>query len=208
MLKIYAIINKETNTVLNVFNVEQEQFIFYNQETEYYALANRAVEIGMLYDKTSGKFPQAGDRGELMNLRDEINSLISSHQQKMIENSHMNIEELKVHTDYISSLTEILSATSYVDMKSQFDDRQTEPEFPPAPKVINQDDFRSTLKLAEKILWDHPETGTTQQAALINTIKIDFPYYGVESMSEELELLQQVEFLTEDRLEEITEALS
>ncbi len=208
MLKIYAIINKETNIVLNVVNVEQEQFIFYNQETEYYALANRAVQIGMSYNKTTGKFPEAGDQGELMDLRDEINSLISSHQQKMTENSHMNIEELKVHTDYISSLAEILLVTSYVDMKSQFDARQNEPEFPPAPRVINQDDFRSVLKLAEKVLWDYPETGTSQQAAVINTIKMDFPYYEVTSMAEELNLLKTVGFLTADRVKEITEALS
>jgi hypothetical protein len=203
MLKIYAIIHKETDIVLNIVNVEQEQFIFYNQETEYYALANRAVQIGMTYDKNASKFPEAGDKGELIDLRDEISSLVISHQQKMTENSHMTIDQLKVHTDYILSLQEILLATSYVDMKSQFDARQTEPEFPPAPRVINQDDFRSTLKLTEKMLWDNPEIGTTQQAAAINTIKMDFPYYEVTSMVEELELLQEVEFLTADRVKEI-----
>jgi hypothetical protein len=203
MLKIYAIIHKETDIVVNIVNVEQEQFIFYNQETEYYALANRAVEIGMTYDKKTGKFPEAGDKGELIDLRDEISSLVISHQQKMSENSHMTIDQLVIHTNYISSLQTILSANSYIDMKSQFDARQTEPEFPPAPRVINQDDFRSTLKLTEKMLWDNPETGTPQQAAAINTIKMDFPYYEVASMVEELALLQEVEFLTADRVKEI-----
>lgn len=64
------------------------------------------------------------------------------------------------------------------------------------------------LKLTEKILWDNPETGTTQQNAVINTLKLDFPHYGVQSMSDELELLEQVGFFTAQRVTEVTQALS
>lgn len=208
MLKIYAIIDKQTNIVLNVVTVEKEEFLFFNTETEYTALANKAVEIGMTYDKNTGKFPEAGDIGELLDLRDTIKSLIKSHQSKMAENSHMTPEQLEVHTNYINQLQTISEVNSYTDMKSQFDAVGPEPEVPPAPREITQDVFRGVLKLSEKILWDNPETGTTQQSAAINTLKLDFPHYGVESMTDELALLKQVGFFTAARVTEVTQALS
>lgn len=208
MLKIYAIIDKQSNIVLNVVTVEKEEFLFFNAETEYTALANKAVEIGMTYDKNTGKFPEAGDRGELLDLRDTIQSLIKSHQSKMAENSHMTPEQLEVHTNYINQLQSIFAVNSYTEMKSQFDSVGPEPEVPPSPREITQDVFRGVLKLSEKILWDNPETGTTQQSAAINTLKLDFPHYGVESMSDELDLLKQVGFFTAARVTEVTQALS
>ena len=45
MLKIYAIIDKQTNIVLNVVNVDKEEFIFFNAETEYTALANLLSQV-------------------------------------------------------------------------------------------------------------------------------------------------------------------
>ena len=208
MLKIYAIIDKQANIVLNVVNVEKEEFVFFNAETEYTALANRAVEIGMFYDKDTKTFPEAGDRGELLDLRDTIASLISSHQLKMAENPHMTPEQLEVHTNYINQLQNIFGLQIYSEMKSQFDSLGPEPVVPPIPREITQDVFRGVLKLTEKILWDNPETGTTQQNAVINTLKLDFPHYGVQSMSDELELLEQVGFFTAQRVTEVTQALS
>jgi hypothetical protein len=108
-------------------------------------------------------------------------------------------------------LQTIYALDSYAEMKSQFNARDPEPEIPPAPPVlreITQDAFRRVLTLSEKILWDNPETGTTQQTAVINTLKMDFPYYGVENMSEELDLLEQVSFFTTTRVTEVTQALS
>lgn len=208
MLKIYAIISKETNTVLNIIHAEQEEFIFFNSETEYFAFANRAVEIGMIYDKETGKFPEAGDKGEIIDMRDKIESLVSNHLDLILQNSHLKEDQLQIHLDYVSNLREVLTKSSYDDMKSHFDSIGEPPEFPPTPKEITQDVFRGTLKLSEKLLWDNPETGTTQQTAVINTLKMDFPYYGVENMSEELALLEQVGFFTTERVIEVIEALS
>ena len=206
-MAIYAILNKDTNIVTNVVNADNEKFIFLNSN-EYSALANRAVEIGMLYDKNTKTFPEIGDRGELLDLRDTIQSHISSHQLKMAENPHMTSEQLEVHTNYIDKLKTIFGIKSYVEMKSQFDNVGPEPEVPPAPIEITQDVFRGVLKLTEKILWDNPETGTEVQKATINTLKLDFPHYGVESMTDELETLEQVGFFTPERVEEVKLALS
>ena len=206
-MAIYAILNKDTNIVTNIVNVDDDKSIFLNSD-EYFALANRAVEIGMLYDKNTKTFPETGDRGELLDLRDTIQSLISSHQSKMNLNPHMTPEQLIIHTNYINQLQTISRVESYVEMKSQFDDLGPEPEVPPCPREITQDVFRGVLKLTEKILWDNPETGTTQQNAVINTVKLDFPHYGVDTMSDELELLEQVGFFTAQRVTEVTQALS
>lgn len=210
-MKVYAIINKETNIVSNVINVEDENFIFLDSEKEYFALANRAVQIGMTYDESTGKFPEAGDQGEVLDLRDEIDLMIKNSTNLISQNTHLTADELQVHRDYINQLRQISYGTSYVIMKSQFDAVGPAPEFPPVPepiRVITQDVFRGTLNLAEKVIWDNPETGTTQQSAAINTIKIDFPFYGVDSMTEELAFLQQVGLLTSQRITEITTELS
>jgi hypothetical protein len=206
-MPIYAILNKDTNIVTNVVNANDEKLIFLNSD-EYFALANRAVEKGMFYDNNTKTFPEVGDKGELLDLRDKIQSLILSHQLKMTENQYMNPEQREIHTNYINELQTILEVQSYVEMKSQFDNVGPEPEVPSAPREITQDVFRGVLKLTEKILWDNPETGTEVQKATINTIKMDFPHYGVESMSDELELLEQVGFFTAQRVTEVTQTLS
>lgn len=206
-MRIYAILNKDTNVVTNIINVEDEKFIFLNSD-EYFVSANRAVQRGMLYDKDTETFPEIGDKGKLLDLRDTIQSLILNHKLKMSENPHMTPEQLEVHTNYIDELRIILNVQSYDEMKSQFDNVGLEPEVPPSPKEITQDVFRSVLKLSEKILWDNPGTGTDIQKATINTLKMDFPHYGVESMSDELELLEQVGFFTSERVVEVTQSLS
>jgi len=81
-------------------------------------------------------------------------------------------------------------------------------EDPNLPKSITESEFRSKLNLAERILWDNPETGTEVQKATINTLKMDFPHYGIESMTEEFEVLEQVGFFTPERSEEVKLALS
>jgi hypothetical protein len=207
-MKIYAILDKETNTVLNLINVENENFIF-TKENEYAVLANRVVDIGMTYDKTAEKFLEVGDKLELLDLRDEIQLLVSNHQILINENSlFLSSDQLKLHTNYINQLRSISILESYSEMKLQFDSIETPPEFPPKPKEITQDVFKSVLNLTEKILWNNPETGTTQQSAVINTLKMEFPYYGVENMTEELNLLEQVGFFTSTRITEVTQALS
>jgi hypothetical protein len=206
-MSIYAILNKDTNIVTNIVNVDDDKSIFLNSD-EYFVPANKAVEIGMLYDKDTKTFPETGDIGELLDLRDEIRSIISNHQLKMSENPHMTPEQYTIHTDYINELETIFRLESYVEMKSQLDSIGPEPEVPPLQKEITQDVFRGVLNLTEKILWDNPETGTVQQTAVINTLKLDFPHYGVQSMSDELELLKKVEFFTSQRVTEVTQALS
>ena len=206
-MTIYAVINKDTNSVVNIINAEDENFIFLGPD-EYYARANRVVRIGMFYDKQTNTFPEVGDRGELLDLRDEVEFLIASHLLKIAENPHMTPEQLEPHINYLNQLRSIAPLDTYIEMKSQFDVLGPEPEFPPAPKEITQDVFRGTLNLSEKILWDNPETGTVQQKAAINTLKMDFPHYGVESMSDEFDLLEQVGFFTPERVTEVTQALS
>lgn len=205
MLKIYAILDKKTNIVLNLVHIEQEEYLFFNKETEYVVPANRSVQIGMTYNKTTKKFPEAD---ETIELKDEINNLISIHREKISENYHLTSDQLKVHLDYISSLEKMLLETSYENMKFKLDNRDSEPEFPPKPKEITQEVFRSALKITEKVLWDNPETGTTQQTAAINTIKMDFPYYGIDTMIEELDLLESVGVLTASRVKDIKSILS
>jgi hypothetical protein len=206
-MAIYAILNKDTNTVNNIVIADSEDFVFLNSD-EYAALANRAVEKGMTYNKKTKSFPEAGDKGEWMDLRDEIISLAENHQKLLSENTHLTQQEFEVHLTYINDLRTASSLETYSEMKSQFDLIESPPEFPPAPKEITQDAFKSVLKLAEKILWDNPETGTEVQKATINTLKLEFPYYGIESMTEEFELLEQVGFFTAQRVDEVKQALS
>lgn len=76
-----------------------------------------------------------------------------------------------------------------------------------APKNITEYDFRSKLTLTEKLLWDNPETGTAQQKAAINTIKLDFPFSSVEDMQDELDLLESLEVIGVGRAAEIASQL-
>jgi hypothetical protein len=81
-----------------------------------------------------------------------------------------------------------------------------DPDYNP-PKVINEFDFRNKLILTEKILWDNPETGTLQQKALINTMKLDFPFTGIETIRDELDLLESLEVIGVGRADEIYNSL-
>ena len=83
-----------------------------------------------------------------------------------------------------------------------------QPDPGPPLKQITEVEFRSTLKLSERILWDNPETGTDAQKGAITIIKSEFPHYGIESMTEEFEVLEQVGFFTPERVEEVKLALS
>jgi hypothetical protein len=206
-MPIYAILSKDTNSVSNIVISDSENFVFTNPD-EYAVSANRAVKKGMIYDENTKSFPEAGDEGELMDLRDKIISLTENHQKLLSENRHLNQQEYQVHLTYIDNLTSIKSLETYSEMKSQFDSIELPPEFPPAPKEITQGVFRSTLKLSERILWDNPETGTEIQKATINTLKMEFPHYGIESMVEEFELLEQIGFFTPQRSEEVKQFLS
>jgi hypothetical protein len=60
------------------------------------------------------------------------------------------------------------------------------------PKSITELEFRSKLTLSEKLLWDNPDTGTAQQKAAINTMKLDFPFVSVVDIQDELDLLENV----------------
>lgn len=79
--------------------------------------------------------------------------------------------------------------------------------FPEPPKVIEEPDFRSKLTILEKIMWDNPETGTLQQKALINTMKLDFPFTGIETIRDELDLLESLEVIGVGRADEIYNSL-
>jgi hypothetical protein len=75
------------------------------------------------------------------------------------------------------------------------------------PKNIVESDFRSKLTLTEKLLWDNPETGTAQQKAAINTMKLDFSFFSVEDMQDELDLLESLEIVGVGRAAEIASQL-
>lgn len=81
-----------------------------------------------------------------------------------------------------------------------------DPNYVP-PKNITESDFRSKLTLTEKLLWDNPETGTTQQKAAINTIKLDFPFSSVADMQDELDLLESLEVIGVGRATQIASEL-
>lgn len=79
--------------------------------------------------------------------------------------------------------------------------------FPLPPKEITNELFRSNLKIQEKILWDNPETGTPQQSAAINTMKLDFPFIGIETIRDELDLLESLDIIGVGRADEIYDSL-
>lgn len=79
--------------------------------------------------------------------------------------------------------------------------------FPPPPKVITEPDFRSKLTVLEKVMWDNPETGTLQQKSVINTMKLDFPFTGIETIRDELDLLESLEVIGVGRADEIYNSL-
>lgn len=75
------------------------------------------------------------------------------------------------------------------------------------PKEITEPEFRSKLNFTEKLLWDNPETGTDQQKATINTIKLDFPFTSIEDFQDELDFLENVQVIGIGRAAEIASEL-
>ena len=75
------------------------------------------------------------------------------------------------------------------------------------PKEITESEFRSKLNFTEKLLWDNPETGTDQQKATINTIKLDFPFTSIEDFQDELDFLENVQVIGIGRAAEIASEL-
>lgn len=201
-MAIYAILDNKTNIVKNITISNDINFVFSSEE-EYVVLGNKAVQIGMLYNKKTKTFPEIGDKGELLDLRDEIQVLINNHQNLLLENTHLIPEQLIPHNEYISNLYSIMNLESYIEMKSQYNLVGNAPEIPSPPKLIYEQDFRGQLKVTEKILWDNPEIGNAQQKALINTMKLDFPFSGIESIRDELDLLETTEVIGVGRAEEI-----
>ena len=202
-MAIYAILDKTTNIVTNVVIAEDENSIFITPEQSVVP-ASRSIQIGTDYKD----FPSILQSDKILEIKDEVISLIQEHQTAIAEHLNLTTEQLQPHLDYIASLQSLLSLETYDEIKSQLDVIGIAPEFPPALKQITQDVFRGALNLIEKVLWDNPETGTVQQTAVINTLKMEFPYYGVESMTEEFALLEQINFTTADRIAVIQTALA
>ena len=202
-MTIYAILDKTTNIVTNVVIAEDENSIFITPKQSIVP-ASRSIQIGTDYED----FPSILQSDKILDIKDEVNALIREHQTAISEHLNLTAEQLQPHLDYIGSLQSLLTLETYDEIKSQLDAIGDAPEFPPTPREITQDDFRGALNLAEKVLWDNPETGTTEQTAAINTLKMEFPYYGVESMTDEFALLKQINFTTSERITAIQSALA
>lgn len=200
----YAILNKQTNSVTNTIVIEDEKFIStIIGENEYAVPASRSVQIGMVYDKKTGTFPEVHLKDQILDLKEIINLKIVYQNSKISENLHLSTEDLSDQFDYVDKLNQILTLEDYDLMKSEFESLPDPPAIPDPPKEISQDLFRSCLNLTEKILWDNAETGTEIQKALINTLKVEFPYYGIESMEEMFTMLEQNQVLSNERIIEI-----
>ncbi len=204
----YAVLNKNTNSVTNTVIIDDKNVInFLLQDDELLVPASRSVQIGMIYDKKTKTFPEIYELDKFLDLKYELQDLIEKQEKVLKENGYLKEEQLTIQLDYLNKLQEGNKFESYDDLKNHLDSLENPPEVPPAPKIITQDLFRSVLTLSEKILWDNPQTGTSIQEATINTLKMEFPYYGVESMAEEFDLLFNIDFLTLDRVNEIKEKL-
>lgn len=79
--------------------------------------------------------------------------------------------------------------------------------YPPAPvppKMVTEEEIRYNLKLTEKLLWDTPESGTSQQTAAITTIKKELPQRADgEELVEMLELLETLGVIGNGRAQEL-----
>lgn len=200
----YAILNQDNHQVLNTIVIENENILLsILKENEYSVPASRSVQIGMFYDPESKTFPDVFEQDRLFDLKEQIYDKINEYKESIEKYSILDKQELKVNFEYVYKLQRISDLETYDEMKSQFDSVEPEPEFPPLPKQITQDLFRSTLKLTEKIIWDNPESGTELQKAVITTLKMEFPFYGVDTMSEFFTLLEENQIITPERIEEI-----
>jgi DNA-binding Lrp family transcriptional regulator len=205
----YAILNQDNHQVLNTIVIENENILpSVLKEGEYSVPASRSVQIGMFYDPESKTFPDVFEQDRLLDLKEQIYDKINEYKESIEKYSILGEQELQVNYDYISELQTISVLETYDEMKSQFDSIGPEPEFPPLPKQITQNLFRSKLKLTEKIIWDNPESGTEIQKAIINTMKMEFPFYGVDSMNEFFTLLEENEIIIPERIVEIKSNLN
>ena len=200
----YAILSQDDHQVLNTIVIENENILSsVLKEYEYSVPASRSVQIGMFYDPESKTFPEVFEQDRLLDLKEQIYDKINEYKKSIEENLIFGEQELQIHFEYVYKLQRISDLETYDEMKSQFDSIEPEPEFPPLPKEITQDLFRSTLKLTEKIIWDNPESGTELQKAVITTLKMEFPFYGVDTMDEFFSLLEENQIISSERIEEI-----
>jgi hypothetical protein len=207
-MKKYAILDKQTNSVKNTIVIEEEKFLsVVTGDNEYAVPASRSVQIGMVYDKNSETFPEVHLQDQILDLKEIIELKIQNRNEEILKNSHLTQSELLIQNSYVDQLKDILKVENYDDMKSQFDSLEEAPEIPPPPKEITQEIFRSTLNISEKILWDNPEACTEIQKSIINTLKMEFPYYGAESMTELFSLLEENDIISNDRILEIKSTL-
>jgi hypothetical protein len=205
----YAILRQDNHQVLNTIVIENENILpSILKEDEYSVPASRSVQIGMFYDPEIKTFPDVFEQDRLLDLKEQIYDKINEYKESIEKYSILGEQELQVHWEYVYKLQRISDLETYDEVKSQFDSIEPEPEFPPLPKQITQDLFRSTLKLTEKILWDNPESGTEIQKAVINTLKMEFPFYGVDSMNEFFTLLEENQIISPERIEEIKSNLN
>lgn len=205
----YAILDKNTNLVKNtvvIDDIDIKDFLLQNDEQ--LVLASMSVQIGMIYDENTKTFPEVYETDRFLELRYELNNTVNVRQNLLRKNGHLTEEQLTEQLNYLEQLQEGFLFNTYDDLKNHLDSLGNAPEIPPPPKVITQDLFRTVLTLSEKILWDNPQTGTSIQEATINTLKLEFPYYGIESMTEELDLLETIEFFTTQRVQEVKQALA
>lgn len=100
----YAIIDKETNIVLNVILSDDESDIFLN-ESEFAVPATRSTKIGILYDPISKTFPAVLELDELLDFREEVESLEAEISPPLP--NHLIGENRKLFSDYLGKLSEI-----------------------------------------------------------------------------------------------------
>jgi len=206
MNSCYAIINSETNVVENVVMANNSSDIF-TSSGQSVVLGNCFVKIGMSYDPGTGTFPEVGDKADMKVLRDKINKLEEEHQAEMDNHPSMSDSERETHMTYLSQLGDIEAKSTYAEMQTAWDAKPDAPAFTAEPVEITENTFRNELTLTEKVLWDNPSTGTSAQAAVINTMKADFPFIG-DAIQEYLNALETNEVIGVGRADAIYTALT
>ena len=206
MISCYAIINSSTNVVENVVMANNSSDIP-TSSGQSVVLGNRFVKKGMAYDPGTGTFPAVGDKEDKRVLRDEIQKLEEEHQTEMDNHPSMSDDERETHTTYLSQLGDIAAKLTYAEMKTAWDAKPNAPTFAAEPVEIDESAFRGELTLTEKVLWDNPATGTSAQQAIINTMKVDFPFIG-SAIQEYLNSLETNEVIGTERADAIYTALT
>ena len=203
----YAIVDTNTNIVNNVVVCDCDDHAFASN-TEYAVRANKFVKIGMIYDLGTQTFPEVGDKVEKFELIEKVNNLVGEHQNKVTAYMHLMTDaEIEAHYDYINQLGTVFDQETYAEMQTVWDSKPDAPSFPTKPVEIDANTFRNQLTLTEKVLWDNPSTGTSAQAAVINTMKADFPFIG-DAIQEYLNALETNEVIGVGRADAIYTALT